>query len=470
MTITTIQRVSGATDLVPQKHDSPRILLISDVLGLVTCWQLVFWLRFENILNFADPVFYLLSALILSSLYLAEAYRPDTQINGLRAPIRIVISSFIVGIAIASLLHLTEPIGVTQTIGRRVWIPSLGLFTIWAITTRIISVGWLKIYALQNRWLLFGKDSTALNFAQDLMSRDVLDRFVVVVEDEYKAAELENRGFNCLNNINELVGKGRSNWSGVVLSSEMSLNDQQVRKLMTIRLQGIPVYRLPEFYEALWYKLPASFLQDDWFVFSEGFNLIPRSMTSRFKRLADMVASIIFLLLLSPIMALVAIAVKLESPGPVFYSQIRTGVSRIPFRVYKFRSMRQDAEKQGAQWASKSDARITKVGNFIRLTRLDELPQFWNVLKGDMSLVGPRPERPEFDVKLAEAIPYYDVRYLVKPGITGWAQVMYPYGASVEDAYEKLSYDLYYIKNYSVWLDIAIVFKTVRVVLLGKGR
>jgi exopolysaccharide biosynthesis polyprenyl glycosylphosphotransferase len=174
--------------------------------------------------------------------------------------------------------------------------------------------------------------------------------------------------------------------------------------------------------------------------------------------------------LLLPLMVIVGLIIKLDSPGPIFYSQLRTGLYGKPFRVYKFRSMYQDAEKKGAQWAIQRDPRITRVGYWLRVLRIDELPQIWNVLSGEMSLIGPRPERPEFDVKLKEAIPYYEMRYLVKPGITGWAQVLYPYGASLEDAYEKLAYDLYYIKNYSLWLDIVIVLKTIRVVLLGKGR
>jgi lipopolysaccharide/colanic/teichoic acid biosynthesis glycosyltransferase len=169
-------------------------------------------------------------------------------------------------------------------------------------------------------------------------------------------------------------------------------------------------------------------------------------------------------------MVIVGFIIRLDSPGPIFYSQLRTGLYGKPFRVYKFRSMYQDAEKRGAQWASQRDPRITKVGHWLRVLRIDELPQIINVLRGEMSLIGPRPERPEFDVKLKEAIPYYEMRYLVKPGITGWAQVLYPYGASLEDAYEKLSYDLYYIKNYSLFLDMVIVLKTIRVVLLGKGR
>ena len=160
----------------------------------------------------------------------------------------------------------------------------------------------------------------------------------------------------------------------------------------------------------------------------------------------------------------------ISDSGSIFYSQVRTGLNGKKFKVHKFRSMRSDAEKMGIQWAQEKDPRITRSGRFLRMTRIDELPQLWNVLKGEMSLVGPRPERPEFDSQLRQEIPYYDLRYLVKPGITGWAQVCYPYGASVEDAYQKVAYDLYYIKNYSVLLDAVIALKTLRVVVLGKGR
>jgi exopolysaccharide biosynthesis polyprenyl glycosylphosphotransferase len=239
---------------------------------------------------------------------------------------------------------------------------------------------------------------------------------------------------------------------------------------MQLRLQGIPVYQLPDFYEMLWQKLPPALLQDTWFTFGGGFGLFANRTSLKIKRFVDIVAASVLLVILSPLMLLAVIAIMLESSGAVFYSQLRNGLYGNPFRVYKFRSMRQDAEKMGVQWAQKRDPRITRVGYCLRLMRIDELPQLWNVLRGEMSLIGPRPERPEFDSKLVTQIPYYNLRYLVKPGITGWAQVLYPYGASVEDAYEKLSYDLYYIKNYSLWLDLAIAFKTVRVVILGKGQ
>ena len=171
-----------------------------------------------------------------------------------------------------------------------------------------------------------------------------------------------------------------------------------------------------------------------------------------------------------PLMVLVALAIRLESEGPVLFRQIRTGRNNREFRILKFRSMRTDAEADGARWAQREDPRATKVGRFIRLTRLDELPQLINVLRGEMSFIGPRPERPEFVRELEKSIPFYDFRHVVRPGITGWAQVLYPYGSSVNDSREKLQYDLYYIKNYSLALDLVIIFKTARVVLSGSGR
>jgi len=159
----------------------------------------------------------------------------------------------------------------------------------------------------------------------------------------------------------------------------------------------------------------------------------------------------------------------LEDGGPIFYSQIRNGLGGFPYTIHKLRSMRIDAEQSGAQWVKRSDSRITKVGSFLRRTRLDELPQLWCVFAGSMSLIGPRPERPEFDQELEHHIPHYRLRYCVRPGLSGWAQVNYPYGASVEDAANKLSYDLYYLRNFSFWLDLLILFKTIRLVFNARG-
>jgi sugar transferase (PEP-CTERM system associated) len=238
--------------------------------------------------------------------------------------------------------------------------------------------------------------------------------------------------------------------------------------LMECKLRGITVTSGVDFYERELKKAKLDMLHPSWILFSEGFSA---SRSRAFaKRFVDLALSLTLLAIMSPFIILTAIAVFLETGRPVLYSQQRIGLLGKEFRIYKFRSMRQDAEKDGkARWASANDNRITRVGGFIRNTRLDELPQIYNVIKGEMSFVGPRPERPEFVSELKEKIPFYDTRHYVKPGLMGWAQLKYPYGASVEDAKGKLEYDLYYSKNHSLLMDILILIQTVEVVLLGKG-
>ncbi|HEY8939207.1 MAG TPA: TIGR03013 family XrtA/PEP-CTERM system glycosyltransferase [Cellvibrio sp.] len=214
-------------------------------------------------------------------------------------------------------------------------------------------------------------------------------------------------------------------------------------------------------------KIDISLLQPSWMLFSDGFKYSKRRMIA--KRVFDLALASVFFAVLWPFMVLTAIAVRLDSSGPILYHQIRVGLNGKTFRIYKFRSMRQDAEKNGAVWAKKNDSRVTRVGAFIRNTRLDELPQLYNVLAGHMSFVGPRPERPEFVTELANQIPFYETRHKVKPGLMGWAQLKYPYGASVEDAKNKLQYDLYYTKNHSFLMDMLIMIQTVEIILLGKG-
>ncbi|MEO5597752.1 MAG: exopolysaccharide biosynthesis polyprenyl glycosylphosphotransferase, partial [Novosphingobium sp.] len=205
-----------------------------------------------------------------------------------------------------------------------------------------------------------------------------------------------------------------------------------------------------------------------WLIFSDGFSS-GRAVSSFAKRMFDVIASALLLTLTLPLIGLFALIVKLDSKGPAFFRQTRVGLFGVPFSVIKLRSMRTDAEADGAQWASKDDPRTTRVGRFIRKVRIDELPQTWSVLKGEMSFVGPRPERPEFVSELEEHMPYYAERHMVKPGITGWAQINYPYGASIEDSRHKLEYDLYYAKNYTPFLDLLILLQTLRVVLWHEG-
>ena len=242
-----------------------------------------------------------------------------------------------------------------------------------------------------------------------------------------------------------------------------------VRDLMNLKLKGIEVISFESFYERLTGRLPAELLSERWLLLTPGFKSSDISRVA--KRITDIVVAGAITLVAGPIALLIAVAVKLDSDGPILYSQERLGQDGNTFRAYKFRSMRADAEKKsGPVWASKDDPRVTRVGRWIRKLRFDELPQLFNVFRGDMSLVGPRPERPEMVRDLTATIPLYDYRHSVRPGITGWAQVCYPYGANREDAVEKLCYDLYYIKNQSQIFDVQIMLQTVKVMLFGMGR
>lgn len=463
------------TNILSMLRRIPILLLVGDIFGLLLCVEVTLWLTLRTSINVLNPILIGSILLVVMGMYFANAYNPESQIAGLRAPARIVICNLVVAAMIAALIYLSGTWKQNALLAKNLWLPSLGLFTVWAIATRMKAVEWMRSHTEQTHWLILGAGDNTIKFVETFLQKNPFGKLVILVEDKKKGIGkqtiplLEDNRLH-INNLSELHLWSKQPWSGVIVGSEIRLSDDLVKNVMEVRLQGSPVYRLPEFCEASWYKLPSSFLQDTWFAFSQGFNLVNSPLQLKLKKFVDKLTAGILLLLLSPLMLLVALLIKLDSPGPVFYSQSRTGINCQPFKVHKFRSMYQDAEKRGAQWASERDPRITRVGYWIRILRIDELPQIWNVLKGEMSLIGPRPERPEFDVKLKKEIPYYDVRYLVKPGITGWAQVMYPYGASVEDAYEKLSYDLYYIKNYSLLLDIAIFFKTIRVVLLGKGR
>lgn len=241
-----------------------------------------------------------------------------------------------------------------------------------------------------------------------------------------------------------------------------------LNEFLMLKLRGIEISEAVSFYEREFTRMKIPLLSTSWMLYSDGFRFSKSRDIA--KRMFDLVISIALLILFAPLMIPTAIAVFLESGRPVLYYQNRVGYNGRIFRIYKFRSMRQDAEKEGkAVWASKNDSRVTRVGAFIRNTRLDELPQLYNVIRGEMSFVGPRPERPEFVEGLSQKLDYYDIRHTVKPGLMGWAQLKYPYGASEEDAKNKLEYDLYYTKNHSLLMDLLIMIQTVEVVLLGKG-
>ncbi|MEO0015208.1 MAG: hypothetical protein RLZZ535_3597 [Cyanobacteriota bacterium] len=451
------------------------LLVIGDILGLLLCFDLALRLRVSQPLDLGMPILYALIAMYLFGLYLTDTYKLNREVSGVRLSERAILGIIAAVTAVTSLVYITGLWGSEPIVGRGVLLISVGLFLIWAVVSRAIVDGWLKANQQSSRFLVLGDYQKVVEFGKEHRKFNSQTEFVSFAdfagEDSYTPAR-SNARTAVVDRVGSLSSTWKQQyWSGILIDgAERSLSQQMVRDLMDMRLQGVYVYSIADFCEQFWQKIPPAYVQDDWFAFTSGFNILHNRIKAKLKQLIDIVVAAVMIIVSLPITLPTAIAIKLSSPGPIFYSQVRTGLNGKKFRVYKFRSMCQNAESKGVQWAKEKDPRITKIGSFIRLTRIDELPQLWNVFKGEMSLVGPRPERPEFDLQLREQIPYYDVRYLVKPGITGWAQVCYPYGASVEDAYQKVAYDLYYIKNYSLLMDLAIAFKTLRVVVLGKGR
>lgn len=348
------------------------------------------------------------------------------------------------------------------------FVTALGVFVVAVLTWRLAFNYLVHDPHLEERVLIIGTGHTARMLAQQIgRQQDFAYRLVGFI-DEGEDAEVvrQNDILGIAGDIRRIVDERHVDRIVVGLSDRRGR--LPIEELLHAKLAGVRVEDATTTYERLTGKILIDDLKPSWLVFSDGFRA---SRLTRFvKRMLDLALSLIGFIVASPLMALTALAIKLDSAGPVLYTQERIGENGKLFTVFKLRSMRTDAEQAGRPvWASDKDDRITRVGRFIRLTRLDELPQLWNVARGDMSFVGPRPERPFFVEQLAREIPFYVQRRAVKPGLTGWAQVKYQYGSSIEDAMEKLRYDLYYIKHMSFFFDLTIVLDTVKVILFGKG-
>jgi sugar transferase (PEP-CTERM system associated) len=352
-------------------------------------------------------------------------------------------------------------------IGHGIFLSSLYVTLVAVPLWRIAFDGLTRETHLEERVLIVGTGPTARILAQHIgTQRDFAYRLIGFIDDGEGTENV--RRHDVLGTVADLdrIISGRRIDRVVV-----GLTDRRGRlpigSLLNAKLAGVRVEDATTTYERLTGKILIDDLKPSWLIFSDGFH------TSRFtritKRMLDLALALIGLVVAAPLMLLTAIAIRLDSRGPIVYRQERVGEHGRIFTLCKFRSMRADAERGTPVWARDNDDRVTRVGRVIRLTRLDELPQLWNVLRGDMSLVGPRPERPYFVQQLAAAIPFYMARHAVKPGVTGWAQVKYRYGSSIEDAMEKLRYDLYYIKHLSIIFDLTIVIDTVKVILSGKG-
>ena len=375
--------------------------------------------------------------------------------------------SFGLGLIVMSLLFYFFP---ALLLGRGVFLMSFGLALSGILASRLLFNRWTKVGALKTRVLVLGTGSRAAHVEALLARRGPTSNVQVMgylpmggshhFIDHARILDIQEPLHSLVSRlqISEIILAVRDRRGG----------GMPVADLLECKLNGVRIMELSSFFERENGHLQLDSMNASWMILAEGFH--QGMLRDTVKRLFDLLISAAMLVCTLPIMAIAALLIKLESPGPVLYRQERVGQGGKPFTILKFRSMRADAEHDGKpRWASQNDSRVTLIGRVIRRSRIDELPQIFNVFLGDMSFVGPRPERPYFVQDLTLQIPYYGVRHTVKPGITGWAQVRYAYGSSIDDALNKLQYDLYYVKNHSLFLDLMILFQTMQVVLWGKG-
>jgi sugar transferase (PEP-CTERM system associated) len=367
------------------------------------------------------------------------------------------------------------------------WVPNLvlgrGVFALATVFIIALVAGWRIAFEWLSlrgqpteRLLIVGTGVAAVSLARELFERRSELGVELVGFVDSDAAKVGTAS-GAVAHANDIIGTVKDipaivrgkRVDRVVVSLADARGKLNMDELLAMKLNdGVRFDHLASVYEQYTGKIAVENLRPSWMIFSDGFNKSDRM--EAIKRLSDVVFATVGLTLASPLMLLVWLALRFGSPGPAIYSQVRVGKDGVPFTIHKFRSMRVDAEAaSGAVWAKENDPRVTRLGRFLRRTRLDELPQLWNVLRGDMSFVGPRPERPEFIAELSRKIPYYGQRHVVRPGLTGWAQVRHRYGASVDDSQEKLQYDLFYIKHLSFAFDLYIVLETVKTVLVRGG-
>ncbi|MFZ0637822.1 MAG: TIGR03013 family XrtA/PEP-CTERM system glycosyltransferase [Candidatus Acidiferrales bacterium] len=449
------------------------ILLASDGILIVLGIMFAIVLRFHSfhaIWNYLRPLhtiprFFLVATACGVALYYNDLYNREVITRHFELFLRLLQALGTACLELAILYYFAPDL----SLGR-------GIAVFAAPAILILLFGWRifldyegLILGTSERVLVLGTGPAGISVVREILSKPELHMSVVGFLDE----KGENIGKSLVNpgiigaasDLESVVAAERID--RVILSLKERRGRSPMRELLHLKFAGVSVEDAHSFHERITGLIPLENLSPSWLVLSEGFHKSPPLLAA--KRTIDIIASLIVLVVTLPIMGIVAAAIWLETGTPILFRQERTGLGGQSFEIWKFRSMRQDAEANGPSWATSDDSRITKVGRFIRKTRLDELPQIFNVLRGEMSLVGPRPERPFFCRQLEEATPYYVLRHTVRPGITGWAQVKYQYGSTIEESKTKLEYDIFYIKHLSLFLDVAILFETAKVILYGRG-
>jgi len=422
---------------------------------------------------FLSKNIYILTSLILVFLYsiifyILDAYNIDQTFKSFRFFTQYIFSFFLISIGLAFCFYLWPDLHVRRSIlAFQISISFVGLY-VW----RLFFENFLHTLNPKKKVAFIG-DPGLLPEKKDLIkiiqgSKYFTFAGLISTNGE---KDLKDKGtVEILGHINNVVQVIKENNLDSIVVEPDQAGKSFEKNILAAKMSGVVLYDVITLYEKLAEKLPIYYLSDYWILFRTFSGMLKGGSYKKIKRFFDYFISFVALVLSSPLLLFTSILIKLTSKGPLFYKQVRVGLNEKNFEIIKFRSMSVEAEKEtGAVWAADNDPRVTPVGRIIRRLRIDELPQLWNILRGDMTLIGPRPERPEFVEKLKEDIPYYSLRYVVKPGISGWAQINYGYGASFDDALEKLQYDLYYIKHGSLFLDLKIFLKTIRIIIFLVG-
>lgn len=404
----------------------------------------------------------------LFTLYLLDQYNLNRIVNTIRSSVMTVLSVWLAGLIISGVFFFFPK----YVFGRQVLLIHLVVVSVFVVSWRLLFIRSIARETGTKRLAVIGEGQIVSSFIEDLahIPNSGYKATSICVSDSLSPGScslpiaMGNYG-----SVLELLDSGEFD-ALAVDSTCGSLSDNEIRRILQLRLGNKAVYDLPTLYMNLTGKVPLFYIDGRWLLASHGLQGEMSLPYVRAKRFFDFVLALLLIGVTSPLFALIAMAIKMDSKGDVFFVQERLGIERKPFRCCKFRTMVQDAEsKSGPVWSKEKDPRITRVGRILRKTRLDELPQFWNVLKGDMSFVGPRPIREHFANRLAEMIPFYGLKFGAKPGLSGWAQVNHDYGGSEEGQLEKFQYELFYIENMSLFLDLLVVFKTVHKMFRGGG-
>ena len=324
-----------------------------------------------------------------------------------------------------------------------------------------------SIYMKKQNVLIFGSNHIENNIQEDIINTLDYNYIGYISNNKSKATKYLIGNYN---EMEKIIAKNNVDILVIVKDIKSSDFKKYLKRIFDLKINGLKIMTYEEFNEDIQKKIDINQINEEWLLESNGFDILNNEMQKNIKRGMDLILALILMIILSPLALITAIIIKFESKGPVIFKQTRIGENMKPFRVYKFRSMRLHDPDKYSKYTLNNDTRVTKFGKFMRKTRIDELPQLWNILKGTMSFIGPRPEWDILAKDYAKQINYYNLRHLIKPGITGWAQVMFPYGESLDDAKKKLEYDLYYLKHQDLILDVLIVAKTAKAVLFGKGK